>query len=78
MFILANQQILDDYELYTDVGNHNDHTPISMYSFYRDVSGDNVQILIKAPPGVSKFERLYRSSYVFSSLYLSFQERKKR
>lgn len=78
MFILANQQTLDDDELYTDAGNHNDHTPILMYSFYRDVSGDSLQILIKAPPGISKFERLYISLYVFSSFYLSFQERKKR
>ena len=40
MFILAS----NDYGLYTYASNHDDHTPMSLYSYslYGDVSGDSV------------------------------------
>ena len=44
MFILANGHAPDDYRVYTDVGNQNISTPMSLYSFYEDVSGESVQV----------------------------------
>ncbi|KAH9704055.1 ras-related protein RABC2a [Citrus sinensis] len=60
----------DDYGVYTDVGNQNFSTPTSLYSFYGDVSGESVQVFTEAPPGISKFGRVYRPSYVFNSPYM--------
>lgn len=73
-----NQKAPDDhgpntvvgYGLNTDAGNDDDHTTMSLYSLYGDIIGDNVQIFIEAPPGIRKFGRLYRPSYVFSRPYL--------
>ena len=42
---------------------------MSLYSLYGDISGDNVQIFTEAPPGISKFGRPYRPSYIFGSPY---------
>lgn len=70
MFILVNRQAPDDYGPYTNTGNYDDHTAISLYSLCKDVCGDSVQILTEAPPSVSKFGRPYRSSYVSSNPYL--------
>ena len=42
---------------------------MSLYSLYGDISGDSVQIFTKAPPGVSKFGRPHRPSYIFGSPY---------
>ncbi|KAK9175144.1 hypothetical protein WN944_027150 [Citrus x changshan-huyou] len=55
------------YGTHTDAGNDDEHTPMSLYSVYGDISGDSVQIFTEAPPGVSKFGRPYRSSYIFGS-----------
>ncbi|KAL9457857.1 hypothetical protein AB3S75_006826 [Citrus x aurantiifolia] len=57
------------YGTHTDAGNDDEHTPMSLYSLYGDISGDSVQIFKEAPPGVSKFGRLYRPSYIFGSPY---------
>lgn len=73
-----NLQAPDDYGPNTvvgygsniNVGNDDDHTTMSLYSLYGEIIGDNVQIFMEAPPGVSKFGRPYRPSYVFSSPYL--------
>ena len=56
--------------MYIDVGNQNFCTPTSLYSFYGDVSGASVQVFTEAPPGISKFSRPYRPSYVFDSPYM--------
>ncbi|GAY68200.1 hypothetical protein CUMW_262300 [Citrus unshiu] len=57
------------YGTHTDAGNDDEHTCMSLYSLYGDISGDNVQIFTKAPPGVSKFGHPYRPSYIFGSPY---------
>ncbi|GAY65740.1 hypothetical protein CUMW_243390 [Citrus unshiu] len=46
-------EALDDYGVYTDVGNQNVSTPTSLYSFYRDVSGESVQVFTEVPPAVN-------------------------
>ena len=70
MFILANGHAPDDYGVYTDVGNQNFSTPMPLYSFYEDVSGESVQVFTEVPPGVSKFGRAYIPSYVYNSSYM--------
>ena len=70
MFILLNGHVQDDYEVYTDVSNQNFSTPTSLYSFYGDVSRKSVQVFAEVPPGISKFGRAYRPSYVFNSPYM--------
>ncbi|GAY66890.1 hypothetical protein CUMW_252420 [Citrus unshiu] len=60
----------DDYGVYTDVGNQNLSTPTSLYSFYRDDSGESVQVFTEVPPGVSKFGHTYIPSYVYNSPYM--------
>ncbi|KAK9208791.1 hypothetical protein WN944_001151 [Citrus x changshan-huyou] len=52
-----------------DAGNDGEHIPMSLYSLYGDISGDNVQIFTEAPPRVSKFGHSYRPSYIFGSPY---------
>ncbi|KAH9783704.1 calcium-dependent protein kinase 24 [Citrus sinensis] len=41
------------YGTHTDAGNDDEHTRMSLYSLYGDISGDSVQIFTKAPPGVN-------------------------
>ena len=61
MFISSKQQAPDvygpnvdaSYGTHTDAGNDDEHTPMSLYSLYGDISGDSVQIFTEAPPGVS-------------------------
>lgn len=65
--MLANRQALDDCGVYTDLSDNNDHTPMLIYSFYGDLSSKSLQILMELTPGISKFGRSYRPSYVFSS-----------
>lgn len=38
MFILDNQRALNDFRVYIEVGNHNDHTSMSLYSSYGDLN----------------------------------------
>ncbi|KAL9436832.1 hypothetical protein AB3S75_022806 [Citrus x aurantiifolia] len=57
------------YGMHTDAGNDDEHTPMSLYSLYGDICDDSVQIFTEAPPGVSKFGRPYRPSYIFGSPY---------
>ncbi|GAY61393.1 hypothetical protein CUMW_209640 [Citrus unshiu] len=57
------------YGTHTDADNDDEHTPMSLYSLYGDICDDSVQILTEAPPGVSKFGRPYRPSYIFGSPY---------
>ncbi|KAL9418578.1 hypothetical protein AB3S75_036518 [Citrus x aurantiifolia] len=57
------------YGTHTDAGNDDEHTPISLYSLYGDISDDSVQIFTEVSLGVSKFGRPYRSSYIFGSPY---------
>ncbi|XP_052298559.1 uncharacterized protein LOC127902723 [Citrus sinensis] len=52
-----------------DAGNDDEHTPMSLYNLYGDISSDNVQIFTEAPPRVSKFGHSYRPSYIFGSPY---------
>ena len=59
MFILPNGQAPNDYGVYNDVDNQNISTPTSLYNFYRDVSGESVQVFTEVPPGISKFGRAY-------------------
>lgn len=66
MSILANY-----YRAYTDVGNHNDNTLMSLYSLYGDLSDDSMHILIEVTLGISKFRNPYRPLDVFSSHYYS-------
>lgn len=63
-----NQQASNDQRVYSDADDHNDHTRMSLYSFYGDVSGDRIHILMEAPFGISKLGRLYKPSYVFNIL----------
>ena len=77
MFISSKQQapygygpnVDAGYGTHTDTGNDDEHTPMSLYSFYGDISSDNVQIFMEALPNVSKFGRPYRPSYIFGSPY---------
>ena len=77
MFISSKQQAPDGYGpnvdagygMHTDAGNDDEHTPMSLYNLYGDISDDSVQIFTEAPPGVSKFGRPYRPSYIFGSPY---------
>ncbi|KAL9431391.1 hypothetical protein AB3S75_026552 [Citrus x aurantiifolia] len=46
------------YGTHTDAGNDDEH-----------ICDDSVQIFTEAPPGVSKFRRPYRPSYIFGSPY---------
>ena len=55
--------------MHTGAGNDDKHTPMSLYSLYRDISGDSVHIFTETPPDVSKFGCPYRPSYIFGSLY---------
>ena len=52
------------------MGNQNCSTYTSLYSFYGNVSGESVQVFIEVPPGISKFGRVYKLSYVFNSPYI--------
>ena len=77
MFISSKQQAPDDYgpnvdagyDTHTDAGIDDKHTLMSLYSLYRDISGDSVHIFMEAPPVVSKVKRPYRPSYIFGSPY---------
>ncbi|KAL9433131.1 hypothetical protein AB3S75_028033 [Citrus x aurantiifolia] len=77
MFISSKQQAPDGcgpnvdagYGTHTDAGNDDEHTPMSLYSLYGDISGDSVQIFTEAPPGVSKYGHSYRPSYIIGSPY---------
>lgn len=60
----------DDYGVYTDVSNQTFSTSTSLYSFYRDVTGESVHVFTEVPLGISKFGRAYRPSYVFNSPYM--------
>ncbi|GAY66716.1 hypothetical protein CUMW_251010, partial [Citrus unshiu] len=57
------------YGTHTDAGNDDEHTSMSLYSVYGDISDDSVQIFTEAPPGVSKLGCPYRPSYIFGSPY---------
>ncbi|XP_052296308.1 uncharacterized protein LOC102609498 isoform X4 [Citrus sinensis] len=57
------------YGTHTDAGNNDEHTPMSLYNLHGDICDNGVQIFTEAPPGVSKFGRPYRPSYIFGSPY---------
>ncbi|GAY62209.1 hypothetical protein CUMW_215950 [Citrus unshiu] len=48
----------------------NGQAPDDYGVFYGDVSGESVLVFTEVPPGISKFGRAYRPSYVLNSLYM--------
>ncbi|GAY55133.1 hypothetical protein CUMW_162070 [Citrus unshiu] len=65
MFILPDGQALDDYGVYTDVGNQNFSTLTSLYSFYGDVNvGRACRSSLKCLQALTRKERLALTSTV--------------